>query len=194
MIPTDAEPLSVLADEYSRKGYALLPQLVDPKVAAEWESKYRSLPGRKVHVRSDRQVKWMEQTFSDPSQALDGLAFADGFIARIARIAGLNAIDRNRTEVWINRYGPGDRVPRHCDGAGDTQLVLCLQGLPEPEKGGDLIIHDEVIPLRAGDAVLFFARGAPHEIAPIGSAQVASSGYSRVTCVMRFFAPEGASL
>ena len=193
MIPTDAEQLSVLAAEYLRKGYALLPRLVDPEVAAEWESKYRSLPGKMVHVGRERQTKWMEQTFSDPSQALDGLAFADGFVNLITRIAGLDAIDRNRTLIWINRYRPGDHVPTHCDGAGSAQFLLCLQGLPEPEKGGDFIIRDEVVPLRAGDAVLFFARGTPHGTVLIGSAQVGSSGYSRVTCVMRFFAPEGAS-
>ena len=51
------------------------------------------------------------------------------------------------------------------------------------------MIRDEVVPLRAGDAVLFFARGVPHEILPIGSAKVGPSGFSRVTCVIRLYAP-----
>jgi 2OG-Fe(II) oxygenase superfamily len=190
MNPVSPEQQSLLSAEYARSGYALIPRLVDPEVAAEWKLSHRSLRGRKVHVGREHHSMWLEQRFSAPAQALDGLAFADGFIDLITRIAGLNAIDRNQSEVWINRYGPGDRVPRHCDGAGGTQLVLCLQSLPEPEKGGDLILRDEVVPLRAGDAVLFFARGVPHEIPPIGSAKVGPSGFSRVTCVIRLYAPK----
>jgi 2OG-Fe(II) oxygenase superfamily len=189
MISIDAKQQSVLSAEYTKKGYAIIPRLVDPEIAAEWELKHRLLPGKKVHVGNDRQTVWTEQTFSNPSQALGGLAFADEFINLITKIGGLHSIDRHRTQVWINRYGPGDRVPSHCDGAGSTQLVLCLQGLPEAEKGGDLMIRGEVVPLRAGDAVLFFARGVPHAIPPIRSAKVGPSGFSRVTCVIRLYAP-----
>jgi hypothetical protein len=187
MIPIRVEQQSALSAEYARKGYAILSRFVSPERAAEWELEYRSLPGRRVCVGRQQQSTWTEQRFSRPAQALGGLAFADGFIDLVARIAGLNAIDRNQTETWINRYGPGDHVPLHCDLAGSTQLVLCLQGLPEPEEGGNLIIRDEVVPLRAGDAVLFFARGAPHRILPIQGAGVGPSGFSRVTCVIRLY-------
>jgi hypothetical protein len=196
MAAIDAAQLAVLASEYKRKGYAVIPGLVDPEVAAEWELRYRALPGKKAYVGGPDQPRWIEQWVSDPARALDGLAFADGFIDLVARIAGLHSIDRNRTQVWLNRYSPGDRVARHCDREGSTQLVLCLQGLLEPDKGGDLMIADEPVPLRAGDAVLFFAYGIPHGVAPIESTQVGSSGFSRVTCVIRLFAanaPEGVS-
>jgi hypothetical protein len=196
MIPLDTEQLSVLSAEYTRKGYAILPRLVDSEVAAEWEVRHRPLPGKKVHVGRDYHATWVEQKFSDPSLALDGFAFADGFIHFITTIAGLDAIDRNRTEVWINRYSPGDRIPYHCDRAGSTQLVLCLQGLLEPEKGGDLIVRDEPVALATGDAVLFLARRVPHGTLPIGTPKVGSSGFARVTCVIRLFASndtEGAS-
>jgi hypothetical protein len=191
MISIDAGRRSALAAEYTRLGYAVIPRLVDPEVAAAWELKHRSLPARRVHVDHERQATWLEQRFRDPAQALDGLAFADGFIDRVAGIAGLDAIDRNRTEIWINRYRPGDRVPTHCDGAGSAQLVLCLQGLLEPEKGGDLVIRDEVVPLRTGNAVLFFAHGLLHGIPLIESAKVGSSGFARVTCTIRFHTPNG---
>ena len=190
MLPTGIEHLSRLSAVYEGKGYALIPRLVDPVIAAAWELKHRALPGKRVRAGRDSHTMWLEQTFSDPSQALDGLAFADELIDLITRVVGLNAIDRGRTQVWVNRYRPGDHVSTHCDRTGDTQLLLCLQELPEPEKGGEFIIRDEVIPLRTGDAVLFFARGVPHGTVPIGSAQVGSSGFSRVTCVMRFFALE----
>jgi hypothetical protein len=189
MIHVDAEQHSMLSAEYARNGYAILPRLVEPEVAAEWEFKHRSLHGRKVQVGSDYQAWWTCQEFPDPSEALDGLAFTDEFVKLVIGITGLNAIDQRRTQVWINRYVPGDRVPIHCDWTGSTQLVLCLQGLLEPEKGGDLIIRDEIVPLRTGDAVLFFARGLPHGVLPIASDKVDSSSFSRVTCVVRFFTP-----
>jgi len=187
MIPIDVWQQSVLSAEYREKGYTIIPRLVDPEIAAEWELKHRLLPGKKVHVGGDHQALWTEQTFSDPSQAMDGLAVADWFIDLISRITGLNTIERNLAQVWINRYGPGDHVPTHCDRSGSAQILLCLQGLLEPEKGGDLIIRDDSVPLRAGDAALFFARGVPHGTLPIGSAKVGASGFSRVTCVIRLF-------
>jgi 2OG-Fe(II) oxygenase superfamily len=189
MVDINAERQSALSADYARKGFALIPELIKPAVAAAWELKHRLLPGRKVMVGSEYQAMWIEQRFPDPSLALDGLASMAGFIDLITTIAKLNAIDRSRTEVWINRYSPGDHVPKHCDRAGSTQLVICLQGLLEPERGGDLIIRDDLVPLRAGDAVLFFARGVSHGILPIESPKVGSSGFSRVTCVIRLYAP-----
>jgi hypothetical protein len=188
LIQIDPEQRLALAAEYTRKGYAIISQFVRPEIAAEWELRYRSLPGRKVRAGSVDQSMWIEQKFSDPAQALDGLAFDEGFLDLMSRIAGLNGVERRHTEVWINRYGPGDFVPEHCDRGGSTQLVICLQGLLVPEKGGDLVIGDEPVPLRTGDAVLFFARGTSHGVLPIGSAQVGPSGFSRVTCAIRLYA------
>jgi hypothetical protein len=161
MNPIDAERQAVLATDYARKGYALLPRLIDPAAAERWESEHRSLPGRSVDVGREHHVRWIEQKIRDPAQALASLTFADGLIELVAKIAGLDGVDVRRTEAWINRYRPGESVPQHCDGDGCTQLVLCLQGVLEPDKGGDLIIRDEVVPLRAGDGVLFLPAGYP---------------------------------
>src|SRR6516225_4104683 len=106
MIPLDAGQKSALSAGYARKGYAVLPRLVDPAVAAAWELQSRSLPARKVQVGREHQSMWLEQKLSDPARALDGLACADGFIDLAVGIAGLDAIERSRTEIWINRYGP----------------------------------------------------------------------------------------
>jgi hypothetical protein len=189
MISIDAAHLSVLSTDYASKGFAVMPQFVSGEVAALWELKTRSLPGKKVHVSREYQTKWLEQKIADTRDALDGLGHTDRFITLVAGISGLKAIDRHRTRVWINRYGPDEHVPGHCDRAGSTQFVVCLQGLTEPEKGGELFIGDQVVPLRAGDAVLFFARGLTHGTLPIGSGKVGSSGFSRVTCVIRLFSP-----
>jgi len=195
MIVIDSAQQSTLARDYAAKGYAILSHMVSPQLAAEWEARYRSLPGRRVRVGRDVQSMWLEQKFAEPAQALDGLAFSEGFLSLAARIAGLKGIDRHRTEVWINRYSPGEWVPTHCDGAGSTQMVVCLQGLTEPDKGGELTVRDEIVPLGAGDAVLFFANGVPHGVLPIGSPKVGPSGFSRVSCAIRLYAPdvEGAS-
>jgi hypothetical protein len=190
MIRMNVMETSALSADYASRGFAVIQQFVNRDVAADWELKTRSLPGKRVHVGREYQTKWLEQKVPDAASALDGLGNSDQFITMVAAISGLEAIDRHRTRVWINRYGPGDHVPSHCDRAGSTQCVLCLQGLPEPEKGGELFIGEEVIPLRTGDAVLFFARGVPHGTAPIGSETVGPSGFSRVTCVFRFFAPD----
>jgi hypothetical protein len=179
-----------LSAQYASKGYAVMRRFVAPGQAAAWEFKHRLLPGNKVHVGRDHHIVWTEQQFSDPSLALDGLAVDERFTRFVCSITGLTAIDHTKTQVWINRYGPGDHVPVHRDQAGDTQFLLCLQGLPDPEKGGDLLIRDEPVPLRTGDAVLFCARGVPHATAPVGSIRIGVSGFSRVTCVVRLFALE----
>jgi hypothetical protein len=186
-----------LANNYRANGYAVLPGFVEPVTAAGWEVRYRELPSRRVHVGRETNTMWLEHRFADPSTALDGLAYAEDFLDLVRAITGLSGFDRVRTEVWINRYRPGDQVPHHCDRAGSTQLVLCLQGLPEPEKGGELFIRDEVVPLGTGDAVLFFARGLSHGVRPIGGTVVGPSGFARVTCVIRLFPPndsEGATI
>jgi hypothetical protein len=194
MIPTAPQQLDALAADFARQGYALLPRLVEPEVAAAWEVQHRELPGKKVHVGRERQTKWLEQTFSSASEALDGLAVDNALAAFVVKVAGLTAIDQQRTLVWINRYAPGDHVPTHCDGAGSVQLLLCLQGLAEPELDGELHIRNQAIPLRTGDAILLFAKGVPHGMQPIRGSRVGPSGYSRVTCVMRYFAPAEDSL
>jgi hypothetical protein len=53
------------------------------------------------------------------------------------------------------------------------------------EKGGDLVLRDDLVPLRAGDAVLFFARGLPRGILPTVTAIVGPSGSVRANRVIR---------
>ena len=45
MLPTGIEQLTLLSAAYERKGYALIPQLVDPVTATAWEFKYRAAAG-----------------------------------------------------------------------------------------------------------------------------------------------------
>jgi hypothetical protein len=193
MVPLRSEQTSRLALDYASNGYAILPRLVDPDVASAWELKHRSLPGKMVHVGREFHTKWLEQKFPEPARALDELGLSGSFISLAERVTGLDSIDQTRSRVWINRYRPGEHVPEHCDRAGSTQLVLCLQGLAQPEQGGELFVRDEVVNLATGDAVLFFARGVPHGTIRIGGSAVGPSGFSRVTCVFRFFATDDLS-
>jgi hypothetical protein len=189
-MPITAEHSTRLSSVYADIGFAVIPQLVSPNLAAAWESKYRSLPSKMVHVGREFHTKWTEQKFPGWARALEELGLTDRLADLVKAITRLDAFDWPRTRVWINRYCPGEYVPSHCDRAGSTQLVLCLQGLPEPERGGELFIRDEIIPLQTGDAVLFFARGLPHGTIPIGGSKIGPSGFSRVTCVFRLFAPD----
>lgn len=90
--------------------------------------------------------------------------------------------------MWLNRYRTGNRVPTHRDLDGDAQLVLCLQGLPQPERGGDLVLEGQRLPLATGDALLFAARQLRHGTNRIEGCVHPASGWSRVVLVLRLFA------
>ena len=179
--------ITELANEYREKGYAVIPRLVEPDLAANWELRHGQLPIKRACIDGTEEQRWIEQSFADPREALDGFAFATSFANLVTRIAGFRTIEHKWTRVWINRYSPGDRVALHYDMAGSTQLLLCLQGLVEPERGGELILRDRIVPLRTGDAVLFFARGVPHGVQRIDGDKLGPSGFSRITCVIRLF-------
>lgn len=172
---------SLLVAQYTFKGYAVIARLLDPNAATEWESAYRSLPGRRVRVGTASGVRWLEQAVADVSHALNGLAVDDAFVGVVKTVAGLRSIDHSRTKVWINRYSAGEYVPEHRDSEGSTQLVLCLQAPPRAGQAGQLLIGGEAVPLSTGDAVLFHARRLLHATTPF------SSGGCRVTCVIRFY-------
>ena len=113
--------------------------------------------------------------------------------ARIAEAAGLSrgAEDRDSAVFITNAIfwrPPGNRVPTHRDVDGDTQLLLCLQGLPQPERGGDLVVEGQPVPLSSGDAVLFAASRLRHGTRRIEGSQLSASGFSRVVLVLRLFA------
>ena len=173
--------------DYRTHGFVAFRPFVGGEQASRWEAAHRPLPGRRVNVGFRADAEWSEHSFDDPAQALGGLALDTAFKALVTSVTGLGAIDDRLTQVWMNRYLPGEHVPMHCDGRGDAQLVLCLQPCPDPAGGGDLLIRQERIPLAAGDAVLFRARTVPHGTTPVLSPRLGPSGYSRVTCVVRLF-------
>jgi len=174
-------------DEYSKLNFVTIRQFVPPSVASSWALAHRDLPCAEVCVDDETGVYWLEQYFQNPSDALGGLASDDGFKKFVCDVTGLPSIDERETRAWINRYLPGDYVPLHTDRSGDTQFLLCLQGLPAPDEGGDMYIGERIIKLNTGDAVLFRASGLPHGTTRIGGGQLGETGYSRVTCVIRFF-------
>jgi hypothetical protein len=180
-------PVSQLKKEYSKAKYVKIKQFVSPAIAASWELMHRELPLHEVCVGEDHDINWLEHYFVEPAAALNGLAVDKNFISLICEISGLPSIDERKTQVWINRYRPGDYVPPHTDTSGDTQFLLCLQELPVSRLGGDLYIKKKTIRLKAGDAVLFQANRVLHGTSRIVSGQVETSGYSRVTCVIRFY-------
>lgn len=173
---------------YRQQGWARLPGLLPPALAAAWEQCSRDLPLRPVHVDGPGGELWLEQ--GGPAlQARLGRTFADPALRqRLEWISGLEHLDPRLDQLWINRYRPGNRVPTHRDVDGDTQLLLCLQGLPQPERGGDLVVEGQPVPLSSGDAVLFAASRLRHGTRRIEGSALPASGFSRVVLVLRLFA------
>jgi hypothetical protein len=178
---------AALADGYLRRRYVLLPGLVEPGEAAEWEVRSRAWPGRMVHVGRETDSIWKEQSPPEGSDPLGGLPGADAFRRFVCSVTGWERIDDRWTRVWLNRYAPGDTVRPHRDVEGDAQLVICLQGLPDPAAGGELVLAGERVPLRTGDALLFHARKILHWVEPVGGPPAGASGWCRVTGVIRLF-------
>lgn len=173
---------------YRQRGWLLLQGFIPPALAAAWEQCSRDLPLRTVHVDGPGGELWLEQGGPALHCRL-GAPFRDpGLRWHLAGIAGVETLDPERDQLWINRYRPGNRVPIQRDHEGDTQLLVCLQGLPQPELGGDLELEGEPVPLAADDALLFAATRLRHGTSRIGAEQLHRSGYSRVVLVLRLFA------
>lgn len=184
----DDVSVSELRDRYSKAEFVCLKKFIPTSIASFWELLHRTCPpSRHVYVGKKSDINWIEQYFDISSQAFDGLAVDENFKSLICQISGLHSINDEWTQVWINRYIPGDYVPCHTDTSGDTQFLLCLQELPISGLGGNLYINKEEIKLRTGDAVLFKANKLAHGTTLIDSAQWSESGYSRVIGVIRFF-------
>ncbi len=175
------------AQTYAETGYVAWPEFIDPEIAQSWEVSTRNLPRAKVHVGRETDSLWTEQGITNPESVMGGIAYHPLLIELIRTVAKLPGVDQSRTWMWINRYGPGDKVPEHRDQDGDTRLLLCLQGILEPTNGGELFIEGKTIPLRSGGAVLFRASELSHGMAPIRSTRLAASGFSRETAAIRFY-------
>lgn len=82
-----------------------------------------------MHVDGPGGELWQEQGGSALEARL-GFSFREPALRRhLAGIVGFQALDPQRDQLWINRYRPGKRVPIHRDREGNTQLLICLQGL-----------------------------------------------------------------
>jgi len=172
---------------YRQRGWLLLPGFLPPALAAAWEVCSRDLPLRTVHVDGPGGELWLEQGGPALHSRL-GFPFREPALRQhLAALAAVQAFDPERDQLWINRYRPGNRVPIHRDHEGDTQLLICLQGLPQPQLGGDLELEGEPVPLAAGDALLFAATRLRHGTSRIGAERLHRSGYSRVVLVLRLF-------
>ncbi len=173
--------------QYSQHSYAVIENLISTVTASNWKIRTKDLSKRRVSVGRGRNIQWDEQGLQRPFFEIDGFPASKDLEALVCSITGIKELDAHRTKAWINRYVASDYVPTHKDAEGDTQLVLCLQELPDNELGGELYINNKRIKLKTGDAVLFSASQLPHGVTPIVGRRVGDYGYSRITLVTRFF-------
>lgn len=175
------------AGAWRRDRCVVVPGCVPPALAAVWEIAVRRCWERTTHYEDPGAGTWREQFFADLSVPCGGLAGDAAFLGQVADAIGADGFDPARTLAWINRYGPGDRVPEHTDRAGDCQFLLCLQA-PPASAGGVLHVAGRPVPLARGDGVLWEARTQPHGVTPLTDGAVGPSGALRVTFVVRLFA------
>ena len=178
---------AALAADWARDGVALSRGAIEPATATRWEQETRDLPGGPRCVPRMPMVTWFEQGFlgDERSSPCDGLAVNAAFLAQVSAITGLGPFDQAQTQVWVNRYQPGEWVPPHQDRSGDCQLLICLEAPPEGAVGGVLHVEDQPVPLVAGDAVVFRASGLNHRMTPVEGDVRGPSGAARVVFVVR---------
>jgi len=180
---------AALAADWAACGVALAPGALDTATAARWEAETRDRPGGQRCVPRFPMVTWFEQSWVEAERAepCDGLALNAAFYAQVEAITGAGPFDPVQTQVWINRYQPGDWIPPHADRSGDVQLLVCLEAPPAGERGGILHVEDQPYPLATGDMVLFRASGLEHRMTQIEGDQRGPSGAARVVFVVRLF-------
>jgi alkylated DNA repair dioxygenase AlkB len=178
-----------LARDWAARGVALAKGALDGACAARWEAETRDRPGGQRCVPRFPLVTWFEQSWLDAERAepCDGLALNPSFYDQCHAISGLGPFDPAQTQVWINRYQPGDWIPPHEDKSGDVQVLVCLEAPPAGETGGVLHVLDQPYPLATGDVVLFRASGLEHRMTQIEGDTRGASGASRVVFIVRLF-------
>lgn len=189
---TPPSPLSLpaaLAADWAARGVALAVGAIDPTRAARWEAQTRDLPGGPRCVPRFPMVTWFEQSFAGDARGepCDGLALNAAFYDQCQAITGAGPFDPAQTQVWINRYQPGDWIPPHEDKSGDVQVLVCLEAPPAGETGGVLHVEDQPYPLATGDVVLFRASGLNHRMTQIEGDARGASGAARVVFIVRLF-------
>jgi hypothetical protein len=64
---------------------------------------------------------------------------------------------------WFNVYSAGQFIGSHYDAGGDAHLLICIEATASSE-GGQFWLFEQsnIIPVKAGDAILFDARRVLH--------------------------------
>ena len=178
--------LDAAARSFKRHRFAFLSSLISTEIACRFEQETRNLPFSRVSV-GDNPATWDEHTLASDCEIVAMFSSAQ-VIQLISTIAGFNSPVCDLI-CWIARYGNGEYIDRHTDGAGTVQLLVCLVA-PPSENGGALVLvsgpSEHCYVLRAGDAVLFAATAVEHCTIPLISS-LACPDPVRVVVVARYF-------
>jgi hypothetical protein len=105
---------------------------------------------------------WKEVPIDPPHELSDFVAGLDPSLVVERRPAKMTQ--------WINVYDLGEFIGAHVDAGGDVQMMIPIE-LPLPGEGGDLWVRSKqcVLPVGAGDVLLFAAHRLRHGTTPVRS-------------------------
>lgn len=155
--------------KFVRNRFVYLTQFISPEQAHRFEVQTRNLPARRVQTGIGG-VTWNEQQVPS-SNPIYRLFIDRGVLGILCAALEIEPETRARNVLcWIARYGEGEYIDAHRDGAGTIQLIVCLLASRE-ENGGLLVLKsndgEQRFFLRAGDAMLFEATTIEHRTTPL---------------------------
>jgi hypothetical protein len=160
--------------------------LVPKSQLANFRHETQNLPSVRVTC-GDEEVSWEERTIA-PAHSLHRYFRSEPVCAILNSCLGRWVAIKCVT-CWTSTYKTGEYINKHCDGAGDIQLIIALKA-PAPENGGWLNLESRGrysrVFLNEGDALCFAATEVAHFTTPlIGTSQIPAP--ERTTAVARYF-------
>jgi hypothetical protein len=179
-------PLSDLTAAYLRNLWVHIPKFVTEDRLSRFIEEIYTSKSRRATV--GRGTEWWTEYVIDRRTSLGAFLTSEYVHCAAEAVAGREL--SNKVSIWAQSYQLGERIAWHRDGAGDIQLLLCIQAT-HPDFGGAFCLRSQrkqfALNLQSGDAILFKACLLPHSTTRICSN---SSQFSpvRITAVARFFA------
>jgi hypothetical protein len=181
----EREILEPVCAAYSRYRWVYIPKFIAADHLPAFITETLASTSRRVTV--GLQKYWWTEYAIDRASGLGSLLTSEQ-VHTLAEKASGRELSRN-TSIWAQAYHVGERIAWHRDGAGEIQLLVCLQATA-PECGGAFCLRadrkQETLNLKAGDAILFKASQLPHSTTVI-CLPTAHTPSPRVTAVARFF-------
>jgi hypothetical protein len=176
---------AVIRELIDRDGYYMPPGSAPTTQVGALLEEISSKPARRTPLNKEDISVWWDEIDLHPSSSVVGLVLDPALRKQIEKEYGRI----RQTFVWANRYIVGEHIPKHCDAAGDLQLVFAVE-TPAAENGGVLRVYRNDKPvsvvLQRGQRLLFVAASTFHETTPLVSTSTCQYP-RRIVCVCRLF-------